>query len=316
MMKPTSNPILDRDCSSWPPLDAWMNVKFATMGGEDLFLNVYRPLGSAATLPLIVWIHGGGWKGENFAEQFPPENPTPTVEARIKIHPDDPRAAPKGPWPAWPSPSLWITGRGYALASISYRSSDKAPFPAQIEDCKAAIRWLRAHARKYNFDPKRVGVWGGSAGGHLAALVGTSGGVKDLEREGPYRRFSSRAKAVCSTCGPTDFLDMRRRYPGETYAGSFRLMEQLIGGGLDENPEKIARANPITYITPDDPPFLLTHGDMDTVVPVSQAEILHDALTMAGLDSALIVVKGGGHFFLNPNAEIAAFFDKHLREPC
>ena len=96
---------------------------------------------------------------------------------------------------------LWIVSKGYVLASISYRSSSKVPFPAQIEDCKASIRWLRAHAGKYGFDPKRIGIWGISAGGHLVSLTGTSGGVKELEREGPYRNYSSRVSAVVNYCG-------------------------------------------------------------------------------------------------------------------
>lgn len=204
------------------------------------------------------------------------------------------------------------------MASISYRSSDIAVFPEPLEDCKAAIRWLKAHAGDYDFDPSRVGVFGGSAGGHLAALIGTTGGIDDFDRSGPCQGVSSRVQAVCAAAAPTDFMDVVRRFPDGSFDATLDLMAQHLGGKVSENPEKAARANPITYITADAPPFLLLHGDVDNVVPVSQSEILHEALLAAGVESTLRISKGGGHFGGGSDDPemvqdmIMDFYDRHL----
>jgi acetyl esterase/lipase len=183
------------------------------------------------------------------------------------------------------------------VASIGYRLSGDALFPAQIEDCKAAIRWLRAHAKEYGLNPARFGVWGSSAGGHLVVLLGTSGGVKEFD-VGANLDQSSRVQAVCDYYGPTDLLQM------DAHAlPSARLKHdpanspesRLIGGAIQENKEKAARVNPITYVTPDDPPFLIVHGDADPTVPIHQSQLLFEALKKAGVSVHFHTIKGAGH---------------------
>jgi acetyl esterase/lipase len=212
-----------------------------------------------------------------------------------------------------------LAGRGYAVATFNYRLSGVAAFPAQIEDCKAAVRWLRASAKKYNLDPDRFGAIGHSAGGHLASLLGTSAGVKEFEK-GDDLDFSSTVQAVCAMSGPTDFLQMDAHAPKGAmlkHDPANSPESRLIGGAIQENKEKVAGANPITYVSKDSPPFLLIHGDADPVVPAHQAELLNEALRKAGVDVRLHLIKGGGHGIggKEVNEMIDEFFDKHLKAP-
>ncbi len=245
-------------------------------------LDLYLPEKAEAPLPLIIWVHGGAWLGGDKAQ----------------------------------CPALGATRNGYAVASINYRLSQEAIFPAQIEDCKGAIRFLRAHAKEYNLDDKRFGVWGSSAGGHLVALLGTSGDVQDLEgKVGGNEDFSSRVQAVCDWFGPTDFMKIGD-FPSNLKHNAPESPEsKLIGGAILENKEKVARANPITYLTKDDPPFLIMHGDKDMTVPLNQSELLRDALQNAKMDVQYQVIEGAGHGFGGPQIiqTVRAFFDKHLK---
>jgi acetyl esterase/lipase len=203
---------------------------------------------------------------------------------------------------------------GYAVASINYRLSQHAIFPAQIEDCKAAVRWLRAHAAQYGLDPGHFGAWGASAGGHLVALLGTAGEVKEFEK-GPNLEFSSRVQAVCDWFGPTDFAEMNK-FPGHMDHDAADSPEsQLIGGPVQENKAKAQRANPITYVTPGDPPFLIMHGDQDPLVPINQSELLEAALRKAGVPVTFHVVQGAGHGFRGDelNRMVSDFFRKYLQ---
>ncbi len=183
-----------------------------------------------------------------------------------------------------------------AVASLDYRLSQDARFPAQIEDCKAAVRWLRANAVKYGLDPERFAAWGASAGGHLAAMLGTTGDVKRFD-VGENLDQSSRVQAVVDYFGPTDFLQMdAHRLPnGQVHDAADSPESQLIGGPIQENKEKTALASPIVYVSPDDPPFLIVHGDADPLVPHHQSEILAAALAEAGILPDFHTVKGGGH---------------------
>lgn len=266
------------------------DLEFAKVGGRSLKLDLYlpgKPAGAdgESAPPLVIWIHGGAWRAGNK---------------------DRPPAAP-------------LAGRGYAVASISYRLSQEATFPAQLHDCKAAVRWLKAHAKEYGYDPDRVGVWGASAGGHLAALLGTTGDVKDLEGDvGDHPDPASRVQAVVDWFGPTDFLRMNaHRPPGarQDHDTPDSPESQLIGGPIQQNPDKAKRANPITYVSKDDPPFLLMHGDRDPLVPHHQSELLAAALKGTGVDATLHTVKGAGHGFGGPEVmrRVEAFFDKHLK---
>src|SRR3989442_7306640 len=185
---------------------------------------------------------------------------------------------------------------GYAVASISYRLSQEAKFPAQIYDCKAAVRWLRANARQYSLDPERIAAWGGSAGGHLVALLGTAGGVKELEGNLGDPGYSSRVMAVVAFFGPTDFFHLSATSTNKK-GNAPGAVEGLIGGPLEANRERVRQANPITFVSKDDPPFLILHGDQDDLVPPAQSVMLYEALKGAGVDAAYHVIKGRGHGF-------------------
>jgi acetyl esterase/lipase len=191
---------------------------------------------------------------------------------------------------------LEYLAQGFAVASINYRLSQHAIFPAQIEDCKAAIRWLRAHAGEYRLDPKRFASWGSSAGGHLAAMLGTTGDTKEFDVGGNLDQ-SSRVQAVVDYFGPTDFLQMdAHRLPnGQLHDPADSPESQLVGGPIQGNKEKTARANPITYITSNTPPFLICHGDVDPLVPHHQSQLLEAALKKAGVFVTFYSVKGAGH---------------------
>jgi acetyl esterase/lipase len=208
--------------------------------------------------------------------------------------------------------------RGYAVASIEYRLSPEAKWPAQIFDCKAAVRFLRANAKRYNLDPGRFGVWGDSAGGHLAAMVGVSGGVKELEGDLGNPGVSSSVQAVCDWYGPTDLTVIQK-----TPNNAVGPVSQLIGGPIAENLEKARTASPINYVTRNTPAFLIMHGDQDETVPINQSELLNEALQKAGAWVKFVRVQGAKHGgpdfagFNNPTilTMIEQFFDEHLQAP-
>jgi acetyl esterase/lipase len=264
---------------------AHRDLAYVEGGHERQKLDLYLPEKSDGPLPLIIWVHGGGW--QNGSKDGCPPLRGGYVE------------------------------RGYAMASIGYRLSQHAVFPAQIEDCKAAIRWLRAHATEYGLDPARFGVWGSSAGGHLVALIGTSGDVKDFDI-GANLDQSSRVQAVCDYYGPTDFIAFVTRPGYESHSSATSPEAKLIGGAVIENKEKAVRANPITYVTKDDPAFLIVHGDKDPTVPINQSQLLFDALKMAGVSSHFHTIHGAGHGgpgFNDPKIEemVAGFFDGQFK---
>ncbi|MEZ4730784.1 MAG: alpha/beta hydrolase [Caldilineaceae bacterium] len=214
-----------------------------------------------------------------------------------------------------PPPFHYVT-QGYAVASINYRLSQHAIFPAQIQDCKAAVRWLRAHAAEYNLDNNRFAAWGPSAGGHLVAMLGTTGHVSEFE-VGAHRDVSSRVQCVVDYFGPIDFLQMdaQRSPNGMIHDTPDSPESELVGGPIQEHPEKVARANPITYVTADVPPFLIVHGDCDPLVPYGQSLLLVEALQKVGADVTFYTVRGGGHGgFTDPEVPklTADFLAKHI----
>jgi len=263
------------------------DLVYKRINGRALTLDLYRPQKASSPSPVILWIHAGGWSHGRKEQR---------------------------------SPALSFLSDGYAVASIELRLSGEAPFPAQIEDCKAAVRWLRANAAKYNLDPDRIGAWGHSGGGHLSALLGTSGGVQELEGSGDNMSYSSRVQAVCDVSGPSDLL--RLYYDASDGSNGKRTkatsyIDALLGGPADQNKTKAMAASPITYVSKDDPPFLIIHGEKDFGVPASQGELLAAALKAAGVETTLEITSQGhtvrvGDSRLLPI--IKAFFDKYLKK--
>lgn len=281
---PVSDDELAAMLRAWAPPDVELRPDIVyTTGPRPLRMHVLLPRNVATgRRPAIMFIHGGGWT-EGTRERGLPS----------LIH---------------------FVKRGYVAASIEYRLSGEAIFPAQIEDVRAAIEYLRTHANELGIDPQRIAVWGQSAGGHLAALAGTS-------LEG-----AARPDAVIDWNGPTDFLEplelarleKRKADQGQpTFA-----MERLLGGPVRERRELAAAANPIRWASPGDPPFLILHGSGDQEVSISQSELLRDALVKAGVDVTLEVFPGEGHFGVGPlpfpdkyYAPMDAFLDKHFGRP-
>ncbi len=263
-------------------VEAHRNIEYIPNGHERHKLDVFTPTDANESVrPLIVWVHGGAWLGGS------KDN----------------------------CPAVRFVNRGYVVASINYRLSRHAKYPAQIEDCKAAIRFLRAHAKDYGIDPNRVGVWGSSAGGHLVALLGTTGDVKQYDK-GENLDQSSRVQAVCDFFGPTDFTLMSKFESTMDHDSPTAPEALLIGGPVQENKDLCKAANPITYVTKDDPPFLICHGNKDPLVPHNQSVILDEALTQAKVESTLHIVEGGGHGGWRDakvNKMVEEFFDKHLK---
>lgn len=237
-------------------------------------------------LPVVVAIHGGAWMGGDKRQVVP-------------------RLIP-----------LVASGK-YAGVSVGYRLSQDATWPAQIHDCKAAIRWIRGNAKKYNLDPEKIGVIGWSAGGHLVAMLGTSGDVKELEGDlGAYTKESSRVTCVVDFFGPTDFLTIGDHPSQLKHYDSDSPEARLLGGAIPENREKARSASPIAFVSEDDPPFLFVHGTDDPLVPHQQSVVLHEALRKVKVPCYLITVEGGGHGgFRNPQIErtVDAFFETYLR---
>jgi acetyl esterase/lipase len=260
------------------------DLAYVADGHERQNLDLYVPP-DIERPPLVVWIHGGAWRA---GSKERPRGFRPLLEA------------------------------GIAVASLNYRLSQHAQFPAQLEDCKAAIRWLRAHSDEHGYDPDRIGVWGASAGGHLAALVGTTAATEKFD-VGLHRDVSSAVQAVCVWFGPTDFSKMDEQAAGR---GPFRHNAAnspeslLIGGPVPEHPDRVQAANPVTYVTPQAPPFLIMHGDADVVVPVGQGRLLFEALQAAGVEVTFDVIEGAGHGFGGQSGEleprVVEFFRKHL----
>ena len=249
----------------------------------DLFLPVKRQ--GTKPLPVLVFIHGGAWKAGNR-----------TDGARL-LEP-------------------FVLSGNYAGVSVGYRLTNEAQWPAQIHDCKAAIRWIRAHAKEHGLDPDRIGVWGSSAGGHLVSILGTSGDVPELEgRLGSNLKQSSRVSCVVTFYGPEDFITMSTQ-PSTVDRTTRDYPEALlIGGRVQDQPDAAKRASPVTYISKDDPPFLTAHGTNDPLVPFGQATELHEALKKVGVSSTLLTMKNGGHGFGSPLLDEAVrhFLDLHLR---
>jgi acetyl esterase/lipase len=255
------------------------NIEYARVDGTSLLLDIYTPKKPVGKLPVLVYIHGGSWK----------------------------YGSKDG------CPIGFIATQNVAVVSINYRLSGVAPFPAQIYDCKGAVRWLRANAAKYNLDADHIGLAGVSAGGHLAALMGTTAGMAELEGDvGGNLNYSSRVQAVCAFYPPTDLNQLvtkesLRKSPDTDVAA-------FLGGPVEDNLAKVALANPVRYASKDSAPFFIMHGKQDKLVPVEQSILLYDALKAAGAEVHLEIVPGGHGIIAPPRVakEIYQFYQTHL----
>jgi acetyl esterase/lipase len=264
------------------------DIVYGTGGTKQLKLNLARPEQANGLLPGLVFIHGGGWRGGDRS----------MYDGEIQN----------------------AARHGYVAVAIAYRLTDpddsgkaRNPFPAQIEDVKCAIRWLRANAEKYHVDPNRIGATGGSAGGHLSLLAGVAGRESQFEGNGGNPGVSSQVQAVVNYFGPTDLSHLYA-----TSKPAAGVVEVLLGGPPEKTPELYKSASPVSYVSKDAPPMLTIHGTADPVVPVDQATEFDAAMKKAGASHEMLLLDGEKHGFTPKGYQKAGeatykFFDKHLK---
>jgi len=260
------------------------DIEYAGVGDTSLKLDLYVPA-NAKSPPLVVWVHGGAWKGGS--------KNNPSV--------------------------LPLTEHGYALASIDYRLSGTAQFPAQIHDIKAAIRYLRATAKQHGINAERIAITGGSAGGHLAALAGVTNGVKELEGNvGTHLDQSSDVQAIVVFYGASNLTTILAQSTPHGVNMRTPALELLLGGLPDSRSELARLASPVFHVDSKDPPLLWFHGDQDPQMPINQGHEMIGAYKKAGLSATFEPVYGGGHggkLFFTPEqmAQVAHFLDGTLQ---
>ncbi|OGU39248.1 MAG: hypothetical protein A2X61_07120 [Ignavibacteria bacterium GWB2_35_12] len=238
------------------------NVEYAVIDTSHLLLDIYLPKGVQKPYPTVVWIHGGAWMAGD--------------KDGVGC--------------------IYILNIGFAVVSINYRLSQEAIFPAQIWDCKGAVRWVRANAMKYGFNPDRIGAAGSSAGGHLVALLGTSIGVQNLEGDiGGNTEYSSDVQAVADFYGPSNFLTIANYPSNLDHDAPDSPESKLIGYPILDSIERAKAASPIFYVDGDEPPFLILHGTKDMTVPFHQSVELDSALRLLGQDVKFFPIEGAGH---------------------
>lgn len=238
------------------------DVTYCTVGGEALKMDVYLPKVNGRAAPTVIYVHGGSWvSGDKY---------------EIGLAGDT------------------LALKGYVVASINYRLAPAYKWPAQIQDTKCAIRYLRASATAYGIDANRIAVWGSSAGGHLAALAGLAGPEAGFDTVGGYTNQSSHVQAVVDMFGPTDLT----AYNPDEFALGVGQAVFGISPGQPSARDLLTKASPISYVSKGAPPFLILHGDKDTLVPLGQSQALYDKLKATGNSAELIVVKNAGHGFV------------------
>lgn len=259
-----------------------LDLVYAEAGGIPLKLDLYT---SRPNAPLVVWMHGGAWRSGTKA------NP----------------------------PVTFLLQEGYALASIDYRLSTQAPYPALLHDCKAAIRWLRANQKEYGYDASKIAVAGSSAGGHLAALIGVTNNSPPHEGcVGVNGGESSSVQAIVDYYGPTNFLTILHQSTPHGLSVRVPALQLLLGSQPEDNLPLAKLASPVAHVGPGDPPLLMLHGDQDPQVPINQSHELHHQYKLHNLDVHLEVVHGGKHggspFYSQTNRKhVIQFLEKHLR---
>jgi acetyl esterase/lipase len=267
----------------------WLDIDYVGDGHIGHRLDIHLPKVGKAPFPIVVVVYGSAFfsnssKGNTFKDGF----------------------------------GQSLLNNGFAVVAINHRSSKDSIFPTQIQDVKAAIRFVRANAAKFTMDSSFIGITGWSSGGHLSALAGTTNSkfyiINGLAIEaegklGAYTASSSHVNAVVDWFGPTDFLSMDKCGSTMNHDDVKSPESSLIGGAIQENQGKTKLANPITYVNKSNPPFLIIHGDKDPLVPHCQSEKLYEALQKEGVKSELIIVKDGGH---GPGVTIDKYFDKMI----
>jgi acetyl esterase/lipase len=256
-----------------------LDIEYGTGGERKLQLDLYLPKDRKKATPAIIFIHGGAWKSGKRSD--------------MKFY------------------CIKFAEKGYVTATVTYRLMDEACFPAAVHDVKCAVRWLRANAAKYQVDPKHIAVSGNSAGGHLSMMIGYSNDPL-LEGSGGNNNVSSRVSAVVNFYGPTDLTT--------DFAKEQELVNKFIGGKtFDEAPDAFKLASPLFHLTRDDPPTLIFHGTIDSVVPVVQADILAEKLKELGIDYIYERYDGWPHVMDLAEAvnqrcvyQMEQFFKKHI----
>jgi acetyl esterase/lipase len=264
-----------------PPTDVQFerDITYGTVPGQELKLNMARPKDAQGQLPCVVVIHGGAWRAGD-----------------RKQHDD----------------LTWqFARRGYVSVTVGYRFCPQYPFPAQVQDVKCAVRFLRANATRYNIDPNRIGAVGFSAGAHLSMMLGVMDKQDGLDDSGGWDGPSSKVNAVVSFFGPTDLL---APYPPATQG----LLRDFLGGSQQEKAEAHRKASPITYVNKGDAPMLLLQGTKDPLVPYQQAIVMLEAMTKAEVPGRMELIAGASHGWggaeLNRTAlAMFAFFDEYLK---
>ncbi|WP_395739087.1 alpha/beta fold hydrolase [Prosthecobacter sp.] len=263
--------------------DTQTDIEYAKVGEVSLKLDLHRPPGENP--PLLVYVHGGGWRAGS-------KEDVPVVD---------------------------LYDKGYAIASVDYRLSTQAPFPAQVHDIKAAIRFLRANAGKYHVNAGKIAILGSSAGGHLAALVGVSNGSKELEgKVGEHLDQSSDVQVIVSYFGASNLETILAQSTPKGLEFRIPALKLLLGDTPDKKPELARLASPVAHLDKKDPPLLLIHGDADPQMPPQQSQELAKAYEALGLPVTLIVMPGsrhGGAEFYDEErtAIVTKFLDKVLR---
>jgi len=260
--------------------DYWEDVRYSDIH-ERCLMDIWAPKG-AEKLPCIIWIHGGGWSAEDLTKRYRPE-----MEMAA------------------------IGKQGFVCVSIEYRLAQHEPFPAQIQDVKCAVRFLRANADKYGIDPDHIGAWGESAGGHLTALLAATPDLPEFEGEGGWNEYSSAIQAAVPWYAPCDMVK------SAVDKEENDLYELLFDGPVDEKKNLIWASSPTKYVGDNLPPMLLMHGDVDRLVPTWQSIDFYQALRAHGNVAELIVVPGQGHGFFDGQQyydAIADFFTRWLKK--
>lgn len=294
-------------------IDFYEDIVYGQGGDHDLYLDLMVPQGKKeGLLPVILWIHGGAWTCAELTQKY---RPTKALIAACKA--------------------------GFVCASVDYRLVTEKPFPAPIEDCKCAVRFLKAHSKEFGIDPERIGVWGESAGGQLAALIGASYQNPRLEGDGGWREYTSEVKAVCdwycggdmTHLGVDQLTEVKERadklgiklssmeksilYTEAADGQPFGSTELFLGKQGEAAAELAMDISPIFYVDQKQPPYLLMHGDSDTLVPIEFSYNFYNALLSHGHDVTFLIIPGQGHAFFTGDGYydiILNFFKKHLSE--